>query len=245
VRLVAVTGRRLGARQVQWPYARASALPHSYLDAVRRAGAEPVVVDPQPWTRAEADALLARVDALVLTGGPDVAPARYGEAPHPSTYGLDDDADAGEIELALAAVERDVPTLAICRGIQVLNVALGGSLHQHIVDDPGVAPHGRPGEAGGQYEHDVTIEGGTLLAKVLGTERARCACHHHQAVARLGTGLRVTARAADGIVEGLELDGSPLLAVQWHPEDTAAADPAQQRLFDWLVGNTDRGSATP
>jgi putative glutamine amidotransferase len=127
-----------------------------------------------------------------------------------------------------------LPTLAICRGAQIVNVARGGSLHQHIVEAPGVAPHGRPGEAGGQHHHDVQIEAGSLLRKVLGTDRARCSCHHHQSVARLGEGLHVTAHADDGIVEALELDGAPMLAVQWHPEDTAGVDPVQQRLFDWV-----------
>jgi putative glutamine amidotransferase len=233
-RLVALTGRRLSATRTTWPYASAPALPRAYLDAVRRAGAHPVLVDPAPLTRHDADDLLGRFDALVLTGGPDLDPACYGEAADARTYGVDREADEFEVALLGAALARSLPTLAICRGAQVVNVALGGSLHQHIEDDPGVSPHGVPGEAGGQHRHDVDVEPGTLLHKVLGAERAQCSCHHHQAVARLGEGLRVTARAADGIVEALEIDGAPLLAVQWHPEDTAADDPVQQRLFDWV-----------
>ncbi len=238
--LVAVTGRRLGSRQTKWPYANAAALPHSYFEAIQRAGAVPAMLDAAPITPVEAAALLARFDALVLTGGPDVDPACYGETAHPSTYGIDREQDDFEIALARAAVERGTRTLAICRGIQVLNVAFGGSLDQHIVERPGVDPHGRPGEENGQLEHDIPIEPGSMLAKVMGVGDAggiaHCACHHHQAVQRVGDGLRVTARAPDGVVEALELDDAPLLAVQWHPEDTAAADPAQQNLFDWLTG---------
>jgi putative glutamine amidotransferase len=232
--LIAVTGRRLGAHRATWPYAHATALPRAYLQAVRRSGADPVVLDAFPIDRGEAAALVSRFDALVFTGGPDVDPACYGEPQHPSTYGVEREADDFEIALLHAALARDVPTLAICRGAQVVNIALGGTLYQHIVEDPGVESHGRPGETDGQYVHDVEVDASSMLHKVMGVDRARCSCHHHQAVARLGDGLHVTARASDGIVEGLELDGAPMLAVQWHPEDTAAEDGAQQRLFDWL-----------
>jgi putative glutamine amidotransferase len=193
-----------------------------------------VLLDPAPIEPVDADALLARFDALVLTGGPDLDPTGFGETPHPQTYGVDPVADEFEMTLAHAAIRRSSRTLAICRGIQVVNVALGGDLYQHIADEPGVAPHGHPGEVDGHFVHDVTVEDGSLLARVLGKPEARCSCHHHQALARLGEGLHVTARSADGIVEGVELDGAPLLAVQWHPEDTAGEDPVQQRLFDWV-----------
>jgi putative glutamine amidotransferase len=232
--LVALTGRRLGAKVERWPHAHAAVSPRAYLDAVRRAGAEPVLVDPSPTTTSQAEELLGRFDALVLTGGPDVDPACYGQPPHAATYGVDRGADDFEIALARAAIDRELTTLAICRGIQVLNVALGGTLYQHIVEEPGVDAHGRPGEADGQYRHDVTLEPGSKLRKVMGADRVRCSCHHHQAIAQVGDGLHVSALADDGIVEGLELDLPTLLAVQWHPEDTAGDDPAQQRLFDWL-----------
>ena len=228
--IVALTGRRLG-RTDKWPYSGAAALPYSYLDAVLRAGGQPVIVND---TRDPKD-LLARVDALVLTGGPDVDPSRYGETAHPSVYGVDPADDDFECALAEAALVRSVPTLAICRGIQVLNVARGGTLHQHIPDDPGVPRHGEPGVAGGARQHVVTLESESLVAEVMDSTRVTASCHHHQAIAHLGDGLRVVGRAADGIVEALELDGAFLLAVQWHPEDTAADDRAQQRLFDALV----------
>lgn len=228
--IVALTGRRLG-RTDRWPYSGASALPRSYFDAVDRAGAQPVLVDDAR----DPKALLARVDALVLTGGPDVDPALYGEAPHPAVYGVDRRADDFESAVADVAVARGMPVLAICRGFQVLNVARGGSLHQHLPDDPGVPAHGRPGVAGGAHLHDVRLDADSLLADVMGTTRVTSSCHHHQAIARPGDGLRVVGRSSDGIIEAMELDGCFVLAVQWHPEDTAADDPVQQRLFDALV----------
>lgn len=228
--IVALTGRRLG-RTEKWPYTGAAALPYSYVDAVLRAGGQPVIVndarDPKE--------LLARVDAVVLTGGPDVDPSRYGETAHPSVYGVDSAADDFECAVAEAALVRSVPTLAICRGIQVLNVARGGTLYQHIPDDPGVPRHGEPGVAGGARRHEVTLAADSLISEVMDTTRITASCHHHQAIAQLGDGLHVVGRAADGIIEALELDGAFLLAVQWHPEDTAADDRAQQRLFDALV----------
>ncbi len=228
--IVAVTGRRLG-RTDKWPYSGAAALPYRYIDAVLRAGGQPVIVN----TARDPKALLARVDALVLTGGPDVDPARYGATPHPSVYGVDSADDEFECALADAATARSVPTLAICRGIQLLNVARGGTLHQHITEDPGVPAHGQPGVAGGARQHEVKLAADSLLAEVMNTTTVTASCHHHQAIDELGDGLRVVGRAKDGIVEALELDGAFVLAVQWHPEDTADDDPEQQRLFDALV----------
>ena len=230
--LIAITARRLGETR-RWPHSYATVSPRGYLDAVARAGAWPVLIDPY----GDSQGLLDRFDGLVLSGGPDLDPAGYGQARHSKTYGVDPAADAFESALARDAIAREMPTLAICRGIQVVNVALGGSLHQHVPDDPGVPAHGRPGEPNGARELEVTIEAGTLLAKVMGPTRVVASCHHHQAVDRVGHGLRVVARADDGIVEALELDHTAgwLLAVQWHPEDTAPHDPAQQRLFDALV----------
>ncbi len=228
--VVAVTGRRLG-RTEKWPYSGAAALPRAYLDAVTRAGGQSVIVNDAR----DPKALLARVDALLLTGGPDVDPNVYGETPHQSVYGIDRSADDFECALADAACARGVPTLAICRGFQVLNVARGGSLFQHIPEHPGVPAHGEPGVAGGARVHDVTLDRDSLLADVMEVTTVRASCHHHQAIDRLGDGLRVVGRASDGIVEALELDGAFVLAMQWHPEDLAPDDPPNQRLFDALV----------
>jgi putative glutamine amidotransferase len=208
------------------------AVARAYIDAVLRASGQPIVVDDV----ADPKAFLERVDAVVLTGGPDVDPARYGEERSETVYGVSRRADDFEIALTEAALNRGIPVLAICRGIQVLNVARGGSLYQNIPDDPGVAPHGLPGVVGGALEHTVALEAGSLTANVMGATWVTASCHHHQSLDRLGDGLRVVGRAADGIVEAVELDDdSFMLAVQWHPEDTAARDPAQQNLFDALV----------
>src|SRR5262245_9188261 len=161
--IVAVTGRRLG-RTDKWPYSGGAALPYAYLDAVLRAGGTPVIANAAP----DPKALLDRVDALVLTGGPDADPALYGEAPHPSVYGVHRAHADRECAPAQAAAVRAVPTLAICRGIQVLNTARGGSRHQHIPDGPGVPAHGEPGVAGGARLHDVELEAGSLVADVMG-----------------------------------------------------------------------------
>jgi putative glutamine amidotransferase len=230
--LIAITGRRLGETD-RWPYSRAMVSPRGYVEAVARAGGLPALIDPV----GDSHGILDNFDGLVVSGGPDLDPASYAQARHAKTYGVNADVDTFELALTRDAIARQMPTLAVCRGLQVLNVALGGTLHQHIVEEPGVAAHGRPGEPNGGREQEVTVEPGTLLAKVMGSPRVLASCHHHQAVDRVGTGLRVVARADDGIVEALELDHTAgwLLAVQWHPEDTAEYDPAQQRLFDALV----------
>jgi putative glutamine amidotransferase len=236
--LVGVVGRALrGGRVQRWPE-DALAIQAPYLDAVRRGGGEPVVLQPAELSVGDAAALLARLDALVLTGGPDVDPARYGQRPHREVYGVDPVADAFELALTHAACHQALPTLAICRGIQVLNVALGGTLDQHLADRAGVGDHGVPAVDDGSARHPVELEADSTVARAMGDLRPVCSSHHHQALDRLGDGLRVTGRAADGVVEAVELDGAPsLLAVQWHPEDTAASDPAQQRLFDALVAH--------
>jgi gamma-glutamyl-gamma-aminobutyrate hydrolase PuuD len=143
--------------------------------------------------------------------------------------------DDFEIALLDAAVATGTPVLAICRGLQVLNVAMGGSLDQHLPDQDGLIPHGVP-NGGEGATHEISAAAGSRLASALGADVAYGRSHHHQAVARVGDGLVVTATAPDGVVEGLELDGSTwCVAVQWHPEETAATDATQQRLFDSLV----------
>ena len=230
--LVAVTGRRARASTEQWPYPAPSALPRAYLDAVVRAGGQPVVVDPA----GDLAPLLDRVDAVVLTGGPDVDPSLYGEERHAEVYGVDRAADESEAALVRAAIERQTPTLAICRGLQVLNVALGGTLHQHIPDLPGVERHGRPGETGGAWLHDIDVTPESLLASVFGTTRRRGLLPSppvgRQARDRPARHRRCRTTASSKVSSS---DGTWLLAVQWHPEDTADRDRAQQRLFDALV----------
>ena len=199
--LIGVTARRLATGRVSGWHADGVGERVSYLARVRAAGGLPVVLDPHTGDgdgdgdqlRAGVDALVARLDGVVLTGGPDVAPQRYGESPHETVYGTDDVVDAFELELARAAIGAHLPLLAICRGIQVLNVAYGGTLHQHIPERPGVAPHGRPGQADGQWVHSVALDPSSRLVAVMGTDTAVCSCHHHQAIDRVGDGLRIVA----------------------------------------------------
>jgi putative glutamine amidotransferase len=234
--LIGITGRPIAAGKVG--SSAAVGVGVGYLAALERAGASPVVLSPRALDGDQARALLRSVDGLLFLGGPDVDPKLYGGATHPSIVGTDSADDQFEIALARAALDDDVPMLAICRGIQVLNVALGGTLVADLHGVDGIGAHGRPGVPNGAAENVVTLDAGSLLAKATGVDRITCSCHHHQALDRLGTDARVTARADDGVIEGVEVDGAWALAVQWHPEDTAGDDPAQQRLFDALVAKS-------
>lgn len=222
-------------------------VPVPYVDALRRAGGLEAVVMTEPLDADELEESLDRFDGVLLLGGGDLDPSTYGAAPAEKAYGIHEPRDASELALTRAAVDRGMPVLAICRGHQVLNVALGGALDQHIPDRDGVEEHGTPGKPGGARVHDVGIDTGTRLAAAMRTLRAACSCHHHQAVERPGAGLRVTAQADDGVVEATELadsDGPWVVSVQWHPEDTAATDATQQGLFDELVRAAQRFGVT-
>jgi putative glutamine amidotransferase len=212
----------------------AIAIQAMYVESLQRAGAQEAVLGPRHLDHREALNMLERFDGLLLAGGPDVNPERYGQDTVPQVYGISPLRDEFEFALCHAALELRLPILGICRGTQLLNVALGGTLHQHITDEfPG---HGRPGVEGGQNVHDVEVDAAGRAGAAMGTTRARCSCHHHQAIDRVGRGLTVTARCADGVVEAVELASDAwVTAVQWHPEDTAADDPAQQGLFDAFV----------
>jgi len=232
--LVAVPAYRLPTGRVQHWDQGGFAVPEAYVLAAHRAGFRALAV-----TEADPDAaveLLDVVDGLMLLGGADVDPVLYGADRHEKVYGVDPVRDAVEIAMVRAAIERGMPTLAICRGLQVLNVALGGTLIQHLPDSPGLEPHGVPG-GGGTVQHDVKVSPDTALAAATGPDVLVCSSHHHQAVDRVADGVHVTARAGDGVIEALELDDDPgwTVAVQWHPEDTAGEDPAQQALFDALA----------
>jgi len=232
--LIALPAYPMAAGRVDGWADPAVAIQSMYVEALQRAGAQEAVLGPRHLDHAEAVAMLRRFDGLVLPGGGDVNPSRYGQSPAPETYGVIALRDEFEFALCSAALELSLPLLAICRGTQVLNVALGGTLHQHITDDfPG---HGKPGVEGGQNVHQISVEVDSRLGRAIGVGIATCSCHHHQAVGHLGAGLRATARDADGTIEAIELDGPAwVTGVQWHPEDTAVVDPVQQRLFDAFV----------
>jgi putative glutamine amidotransferase len=208
-------------------------VPLLYLDAVERAGGRPAVLHPVEVEPGAGESWLAPFDAVVLTGGGDVNPSSYGQAPAPQLYGVDPVRDVFEIELTRAALRLGRPVLAICRGIQVVNVALGGTLEQHITGKPGIEQHGVPG-GGEPVLHTVRVDPESELARVMGVAEVVSSCHHHQAIATLADGLHPVAWTPDGVIEAVE-GPEGLLAVQWHPEDTAVDDPAQQSLFTAVV----------
>jgi putative glutamine amidotransferase len=195
-----------------------------YLAALSSAGLDPVPAVAGPL------ASLSGLDGLVLVGGTDVNPTRYGETRQPETETPDDERDAIEFALLEQALERDLPVLAICRGLQLVNVFHGGSLIQHLNSSE---RHQRPEGDHGLTAHEVTIVPGTVLCAIAGTPKWQVNSRHHQAVKTLGKGLRVSAvDTGDGTIEALERpDKRFVLAVQWHPEDQAPRDPEQAKIF--------------
>lgn len=206
----------------------ATLLPHAYADQVVRAGGQPVLLPPV----GDPVSLLPRLDALVLSGGGDVNPAAYGADPHERTAGIRDFRDDAELALVEAALERNIPILGICRGLEVLNVALGGTLHQHV---PDVVGHKDHSGAEGRYARlPVSVASESRLGKALGEETVTVSHYHHQAIDRLGAGLTACAWSEDGLIEGVELERHPFaVAVQWHPEADGDAS-----LFAALVNAT-------
>jgi putative glutamine amidotransferase len=199
---------------------RASFLPAVYVEGVTSAGGIAMLLPPQPVDDAVVDRVLDGLDGLVITGGRDVDPASYGQAPHPSTDEPARDRDAWEFALVRGALARGLPLLGICRGAQVLNVALGGTLHQHLPDVVGHYQH-QLGNAVFSTSSIQTVPG-TRLAALIGTA-TDAQCYHHQAIAELGTGLMASAWDSDGVVEAIEIPSDTsqkfVLAVQWHPEE--------------------------
>lgn len=224
VPLIAVTG--MWSNQIHGLRFDGSAVAAAVLRAVQRAGGEPVTLFAEsPRTAA---LRLADFDALLVPGGADIDPARYGEAPIAAASPADFAAqDPFEAEMMAAAVELGLPVLAICRGFQLLNVEHGGSLVQDVAPD---SPHRNS-------VHEVTLTAGSRLAEVLGADPLAVSSYHHQAIDRVGAGLRVSGRAPDGVVEALEPEDPnvELLAIQWHPEDNADRDARAHALFAWLV----------
>ncbi|MEC4016648.1 gamma-glutamyl-gamma-aminobutyrate hydrolase family protein [Streptomyces sp. H27-D2] len=192
----------------------AALLPSGYHRLVQRAGGLAVMLPPDD--PAEARTVLARLDGLVVSGGPDVEPGRYGADPHPRTGPPAPERDAWELALIEAALATGVPLLGICRGMQLMNVALGGTLVQHLPD--AVGHNGHSGPAGVFARHDVNPVLGTLLGEVL-PEPLAVPTYHHQGLGRLGRGLIASAHTDDGTVEAVELPGAGYaVGVQWHPE---------------------------
>lgn len=201
-----------------------------YFDAVESVGAAPLLVPPV--NRDETlEELLDRLDALVLAGGPDTPPWRYGQQPHPETKPVHPRRDVFDRRLLHAAMKRKMPILAICHGCQFLNVLLGGTLIQHL---PGVRRHQRARRP--RLTHIVNVVAGTRLASIVGAGPMEVNSSHHQAVDQLAPGLRVSAYCDDGVIEAIEpVSNGPVLGVQWHPEGMIG-NPQQAKLFSWLAG---------
>jgi len=207
-------------------------LPADYIDAVRRAGGVPLLIAPG---ESRVEAILDVIDALVLSGGGDIDPSRYDGKRHETNYSIDQERDTLELELARRVIDTGMPTLGICRGAQILNVVQGGKLIEHIPDEVGVkvlhrAPPREP------VTHGVKLKTGSRLAKILGRDQFDATSWHHQALRGAAAGFDAVAHAPDGTIEAIEMPSHPwMIAVQWHPELSAASDPLQQKLFDALV----------
>jgi gamma-glutamyl-gamma-aminobutyrate hydrolase PuuD len=214
--VIGVTAGEERASYGDWSARQVTFVPSEYIRAVERCGGAPLLVPVQPDRRAVAR-IAGLLDGVLLTGGRDVDPELYEAAPHPLTQRPRADRDRFELALLEEVTTRRLPTLAVCRGVQVLNVARGGSLHQHL---PDVVGHdGHSPKAGEYVGHPVSVAPGSLLHSVLGRSEVDGPAHHHQSVDRVGEGLRPVAWADDGTIEALEgTDGSFLIGVQWHPE---------------------------
>jgi putative glutamine amidotransferase len=203
-----------------------------YFHGVQRAGGVPLMLPPITDLEGTIPSLLARVNGVVMHGGGDIDPRRYGQdATAEQLYGIVHEHDEVELAVLREALRRDLPVLAICRGMQVLNVLLGGTLLQDI----GSATVGS--EDHWHRYHEVGLDAGCRIAKAMGTDQpVRCHSVHHQAVDVVANGLDVVGRSADGVLEAVELrDATWVVGTQWHPEDSAADDPQQQGLFDELL----------
>jgi gamma-glutamyl-gamma-aminobutyrate hydrolase PuuD len=223
--LIGLTTYMVTARHGVWEEP-AALLPMTYVSAVIRSGGTPVLLPPSP---ADPHSVLEVLSGLVVTGGPDVDPRLYGAEPHEETDPPRPERDQWESALSLAALDLDLPLLAVCRGLQVLNVAMGGTLHQHLPQVTGNDAHRTV--RGRMTPNTFTVDAGTTLASAVGTATEGM-CHHHQAIDLLGGRMRAVARAGDGTIEAAEVDGHRFaLGVQWHPESNDADD----RLFKALV----------
>ncbi len=230
--LIAVVGRR--ARTSSCLRFSGTVAAEAVCDAVLRAGGEPVILHSGgPADVAATPGRIARFDGLVLPGGGDVNPVRYAQDAATETGEPDDLQDEFDLAVVRAALGTALPALAICRGLQVLNVACGGTLRQHIAGGP-VEHRGAP--------HQVTMAAGSRLRALAGADTIEVSSYHHQAVGRIGSGLRVVASAPDGCVEAVEHTASGILAVQWHPEDQAASRGYDQALFDDVVERARAGA---
>lgn len=206
-----------------------------YVESVARSGGAPVLLPRVPDAGAF-EASVDRIDGLLLTGGGDILSFRYGEEPHRTSRYQDPVRDDMEFEVLRLALERGIPVLGICRGIQVINVAFGGTLIQDIPSQIPESVLHWTNASDSVLCHTVTVADDSVLAEVLGTTKLATNSWHHQCIGQVGRGLRINCRATAGVIEGVESSsGLPILAVQFHPEESSRPFPTFQRLFDWLV----------
>jgi putative glutamine amidotransferase len=217
-----VIGICTALEQARWSVwdEQAMLLPRSYVSAVQRVGGLALMLPPDPAAADEPGEWLDLIDGLILAGGADIDPASYGAQAHAKTTGTVRERDAFEIALTRAAIERDMPVLGICRGMQLINVALGGTLLQHLPERFGHHEHRRVVGSFDGADHDVEVREGSLAMRVVGESSHATKSHHHQGVDRLGEGLEVSASSTlDNLPEAIELSGARfVLGVQWHPE---------------------------
>ncbi len=205
-----------------------------YVDSVRRAGGIPILLPPG---EKEIMALIHCLDGVLLSGGGDIDPDRYNGKQHEQIYKVDHERDQTELDIANEILKQKIPMLAVCRGIQIINILLGGTLHAHIPDEYGEKViHRLPPVV--PTKHSVSVDTDSRLYSILQTSELEIISWHHQAINQLADGLKVVARSPDNVIEAIEMESNKwLVGVQWHPELTSHEDPLQQALFDSLVMN--------
>lgn len=204
----------------------------TYTDAVRRAGAVALLIPPG---ETDYPTLMNTLDGVIMSGGGDINPMSYKGTCHKEVNNISNDRDNFEFNLATHIFKNNMPTLAICRGAQLINIALGGSLHEHLPDEFGSIVDHRE-SATTPDRHDVIVKAESRLAKIMGDLKPEIVSYHHQSIKNLGRGLSIVAESSDGVIEAVESsEFKQLIAVQWHPEVSAGEDLSQQKLFNQLV----------
>lgn len=206
-----------------------------YVHGITAAGGLPVILTPLDGDNQSY--ALDRLDGLILTGGPDISPELYGAVPHSLTYSCSPKRDRFELSVAQEALNRDIPILGICRGMQIINLALGGDLIQDISDETGsVIAHNDPKRPRNVLAHEVKIELDSMLYKIVGQNLLNVNSLHHQAIGKQGENVKITARSMDDVIEGIEIPGLQFaVGIQWHPESLWEQSPAFFALFDAIV----------